>query len=134
MPHPVAEAIADAAHGQDLLRLARLVLDLLAQVTHVHVDRPRLAVVGAARSALEQLPARVDAPGFEASRASSSNSTKVSCTGSPRPRRCGGQVDLDVAAVDRLLAVGRRGAASRARRRTARTRLRNSRIRNGFVM
>ena len=37
---PVAEAVADPAHRQDVLGLARLSLELLAQVTHVDVDRP----------------------------------------------------------------------------------------------
>ena len=51
------EAVADPSHGEDQLRLVRILLDLLAEVADVDVDRPRLAVVGAAAQALEQLPA-----------------------------------------------------------------------------
>ncbi len=60
----VPEPIAGAAHGEDQLGLAGVALDLLAQVAHVDVDRPRLAVVGAAADALEQLPAAEDDAGI----------------------------------------------------------------------
>ena len=74
--HRVAEAVADAAHREDQLRLARVALDLLAQVTDVDVDRPRLAVVGAAPEPLEQRAgARTRRPGSPRAAASSSNST-----------------------------------------------------------
>ena len=53
-----SEAVPGAAHREDQLRIARVPLDLLAQVTHVHVDRARLAIVGAAAKSLEQLAAR----------------------------------------------------------------------------
>ena len=51
------EAVADPPHGEDQLRLVRILLDLLPQVPDVDVDRPRLAIVGAATQALEQLAA-----------------------------------------------------------------------------
>src|SRR5919109_3286944 len=56
----VPEAVPDAAHREDELRLARILLELLAQVADVDVDRARLTVVGAAPERLEQHPARVD--------------------------------------------------------------------------
>src|SRR5919106_1377648 len=52
------EAISRAPNGQDQLGVAGITLDLLAQVPDVHVDRPRLSVVGAAAQALEQLAPR----------------------------------------------------------------------------
>ena len=44
----VAEAVADAPDREDVFRLAGIALELLAKVPDVHVDRARLAVVGAA--------------------------------------------------------------------------------------
>src|SRR3954447_16502961 len=58
----VPEAVADAPHGQDVLRRPRLVLELLAKVADVDVDRPRVAVVGALPERLEQHPAAEHAP------------------------------------------------------------------------
>src|SRR5512145_2572619 len=58
------EAIPGAAHGEDQLGIARVALDLLAQVADVDVDRARLPVVGAAPQALQQL-----APGEHDARA-----------------------------------------------------------------
>ena len=40
------QPVAGAAHGQDQLRALGLLLELLAQVTHVHVDAARIAVGG----------------------------------------------------------------------------------------
>ena len=40
-----------------------IVLDLLAEMANVDVDRPRLAVVGAAAQTLEQLAPREDTSG-----------------------------------------------------------------------
>src|SRR5207247_544467 len=48
------EAIADAANRVDVFGLARVAFELLAEVTDVHVDRPRLAVVGAAPEFLQE--------------------------------------------------------------------------------
>ena len=81
--HRVPEAVADAAHGVDQLGLARVALELLAQMADVDVDRARLAVLGAAPERLEQHLARVDAPGMRREERSSSNSTYVSCTARP---------------------------------------------------
>ena len=64
--HRVAEAVADAAHGEDVRRLARVGLDLLAQVADVDVDRARLAVGRVAPDRLEQRLAAVDAAGVAA--------------------------------------------------------------------
>src|SRR4051794_7556662 len=51
---PVPEVVADPAHGEDQLGLLRVLLDLLAQVADVNVDRARIAVGGVAPQALEQ--------------------------------------------------------------------------------
>src|SRR4051794_4981567 len=55
----VAEAVADTTDGEDQLRLARIALELLAQVADVDVDRARLAVVRASPEPLEQHLPRV---------------------------------------------------------------------------
>src|SRR3954468_16897129 len=57
----IGEAVPDAAHGLDVPRLAGLRVALLAQVAYVDVDRPRLAEVGRAPDAVEQLRAGEDA-------------------------------------------------------------------------
>ena len=44
-------------------RIARITLELLAQVPHVHVDRARLAVLGATANRLEQRLTREHPPG-----------------------------------------------------------------------
>src|SRR5262249_18358627 len=58
----VSEAVPHAPDREDELRSARIALELLAQVAHVDVDRPRVAELGAAPERLEQHPAAVDAP------------------------------------------------------------------------
>ena len=134
--HPdVAEAVADAAHGQDQLGLARVPLDLLAQVADVDVDRARLAVVGAAAEPLEQLPARKHAArrGCEHPQELELDERELHLAaahldGAP------GDVDPHLARLDQLVASRSPGRGAAARRRSARTRLRNSRIENGFVM
>src|SRR5439155_6749665 len=68
MGSSIAEAVADAAHGEDVFGLARVTLELLAQVTDVDVDRPRLAIVGASPERLEQHPPAVDAAGVRRQR------------------------------------------------------------------
>src|SRR5262249_7694402 len=50
----IAKAVAHAADRQDVLGLRRVGLELLAQVTHMDVDRPRIAEIGAAPQRLEQ--------------------------------------------------------------------------------
>src|ERR671912_522384 len=60
---PLPKAVADPANREDQLRLVGILLDLLAQMTHVDVDRPGLAVIGAAAEALEQLAAGEDPAG-----------------------------------------------------------------------
>src|SRR4051794_31357082 len=57
----VAEAVADPAHGEEVLRLLGVALDLLAQVADVDVDRARVAVRAVAPDASEQHVARPDA-------------------------------------------------------------------------
>src|SRR6185437_7106584 len=64
----VAEAVADAAHGEDVDGLARIRLDLLAQVPDVYVDGARLAVGRVAPDRLEQRLAGVDPAGVERER------------------------------------------------------------------
>src|SRR5204863_289482 len=59
----VPEAVPDAAHREDERRLPGIRLDLLAQVTDVHVHRARLAVGRVAPHRLEQRLARVHAAG-----------------------------------------------------------------------
>src|SRR5881394_2673223 len=50
----VAEAVAHAAHGEDVLRLLGVALELLAQMADVHVDRAWIAIRRVAPHALEQ--------------------------------------------------------------------------------
>ena len=130
------EAVADAAHGQDQLRLVRILLDLLAQVADVHVDRARLAVVGAAAEALEQLPAREDAARARR-RARAAARTRRTSAAPPRraPRPCAAGTSIGSSPAS-ITSSSRRspGRGAAARRSSARTRLRNSRIENGFVM
>src|SRR6185503_7548282 len=52
----VPEAVAGPPHREYQLRVARVALDLLAEMPDVDVDRARLAVVGAPANALEELP------------------------------------------------------------------------------
>src|SRR3954454_13905293 len=54
----VAEAVADPAHGEEVLRLLGVALELLAQVADVDVDRPRVAVRAVAPDAGEEHVAR----------------------------------------------------------------------------
>src|SRR4051812_3773565 len=50
----VAEAVSDAAHREQVLRLLRIGLDLLPQMADVDVDGARVAVGGVAPDAREQ--------------------------------------------------------------------------------
>src|SRR4051812_28099483 len=59
----VAEAIADAANGEEVLGRARVTLDLLAQVADVDVDRARVPVGGVAPDLLQEHLPRLDSPG-----------------------------------------------------------------------
>jgi hypothetical protein len=99
----------------------------------VDVDRPRVAVVGAAPQRLEQRLARVDAAGLAASVRSSSNSRYVSWTARPETsdRALARSIRTPSTSMASLLAPA---GGSCARRSAARTRLRNSRIAKGFVM
>ncbi len=117
--------------------VARLRLELLAQVPDVDVDRARVAVVGALPERLEQHPAAEDAARLRRERAQEleldvGELHRLVPHDLDRPAR---HVDHEPVALDPL------GAASspvtcgaRARRSSARTRERNSRIENGFVM
>src|SRR3954453_2123644 len=64
----VAEAVADSAHGEEVLRLLGVELELLAQVADVDVDRPRVAVCAVAPDAGEEHVARPDAAGVRRER------------------------------------------------------------------
>ena len=97
------------------------------------VDRPRLAVVRAAPERLEQPLARVDDPGLRGERpqeleldVGELDRAPVDLDRAPR------EVDRDLTGV--ITASSRAGRGADARRSSARTRLRNSRIENGFVM
>ena len=70
------EAVAGAAHGLQVPRLARVRLQLLPQVAHVDVDRARLAVVRAAPERLEQRCREKTTPG-----------SRPGCGGARTPRR-----------------------------------------------
>src|SRR3954451_15919114 len=59
----VAEAVADAAHREDVFGLLGVGLELLAQVADVDVDRARVAVGRGGPHAREQHVAREDASG-----------------------------------------------------------------------
>src|SRR4051795_10183924 len=59
----VAEAVADAAHGEDVVRLLGVRLELLAQVADVDVDRARVAEGRVPPYAREQHVAREHATG-----------------------------------------------------------------------
>src|SRR5437762_8262628 len=65
----VAEAVAHAAHGEDVLRLLGVALELLAQMANVHVDGARVAIRGIAPYALQQHVAREHPPGRSRQRA-----------------------------------------------------------------
>src|SRR5215217_8078745 len=65
----VAEAVADAAHGEDVLGLLGVGLELLAQVADVDVDRARVAVGGVAPEPREEHVAREHAAGTRGERA-----------------------------------------------------------------
>src|SRR5262249_49398992 len=54
------EAITDAAHGENQLRIRVILLDVLAQAAHVNVDGARLDESIAAPHQVKQLFARVD--------------------------------------------------------------------------
>src|SRR5262245_37291482 len=69
MDSSVAEPVAHAAYRQQILRICRVDLELLAQMTDMDVDRPRLPVVGRAPERLEQHLAAVNAPGMRGERA-----------------------------------------------------------------
>src|SRR2546423_13862926 len=54
LPLGVAEAIPDASHGEQVLGVLGVALDLLAQVADVDVDRARIAVGGIAPDPCQQ--------------------------------------------------------------------------------
>src|SRR6185312_16062773 len=112
--------------GEDVDGLARIRLDLLAQVPDVDVDRARLAVGRVAPDGLEQRLAGVDPSGVQGERV-------------PHLELDVGELRLagSMASPSATIApsdCSRRSATSVARRSTARILLRNSRIENGFVM
>src|SRR5262249_24174602 len=59
----VPEAVSDAADREQVLRVLWVVLELLAQVADVDVDRARVAVGGVCPDPVEQHVAREDPPG-----------------------------------------------------------------------
>ena len=109
-------------------------LDLLPQMPHVDVDRARLAVVGAAAQALEQLPSCPDDTGVGCEQREQLELDERQLHG--RAAHLDGaatHVDAEIAVVDHLLGRALGGGIA-ARRSSALTRLRNSRIENGLVM
>ena len=115
--------------------LARLALDLLAQVADVDVDRAWLAVVGAPAEALEELPAGEDDAGVRGEQREQLELDERQLDGlAAHLDRAPRQVDARRRRGRSSPRAGRRDAAFAARRSSARTRLRNSRIENGFVM
>src|SRR3954451_1509080 len=59
-PSALLEAVPHAAFGKDHLRVRRIRLELLAEVTDVHVDGAVVAVLRVTEHVLEQLRARED--------------------------------------------------------------------------
>src|SRR5688500_9297597 len=64
----VAEAVPDAAHGEQVLGVLGVLLDLLAQVADVDVDRPRVAEGRVAPDPGQQHLAREDPAGVAGER------------------------------------------------------------------
>src|SRR6185437_7754554 len=64
-----AEPVAAAEHGHDDDRVRRVLLDLAAEVLHVRVDRPLVALELVPAHPVDQLEAGVDAPGHGRERA-----------------------------------------------------------------
>ena len=89
------KAVADAKLGQQQLRPGGVVLDLLAELGHVHANMVGLGSRGAAPDLLQDLAVRDDAAGCLARKASMRNSVGVKRTGTP----CAG--DLAPFEVDR---------------------------------
>src|SRR4051812_18246100 len=103
----VAEAVADAAHREQILRGSGVALELFAQVTNVNVDRARVAVRRVAPDLLQEHLARLHAP----RRAGESGQDLELDVGelhalSPRRHYPPLEVDLQVAGADGLLAAG----------------------------
>src|SRR4051794_37125653 len=82
----VAEPVADTAHREQVLGGARVPLELLPEVTDVHVDGPRVSVGGVAPDLLEE-----HLPGLHPSR---------------QARQRGEDLELDVREVGALAAHG----------------------------
>ena len=96
------------------------------------VDRPRIAVLGAAPEGFQQGLARETCPGSAASVRRSSNSRYVSCTGSPETStvRFGRSIRTPSTSMASLRAPAGGVGARRSRADTAP----ESPIENGFVM
>ena len=130
----LGDAVADAVDGQDVARLARVRLELPAEVLDVRVDRPLVRLEGDAVDGVEQLRAGEDAARLAGHRGQQRELGRRQLDGRARDRR-------PAAAARR--AAGRRtairssdvaAAAPSLRRSTARTRATSSRGLNGLVM
>ena len=53
-----SEPVADAEHSLDILRVARVGLDLRAQIANMHIDRALVALVCRALQPIQQLEPR----------------------------------------------------------------------------
>src|SRR4249919_2439521 len=109
------EAIARAAHREDQLGIARIPLDLLAQVADVDVDRARLAVVRPAPQSLQELAPREHDAGALREDDQHLELDERELDGLPANVDCpSGNVDPELAPLDELLPfsgeVRRRGA------------------------
>ena len=106
------EAVARAADRQDQLGVARIPLDLLAQVADVHVDRARLAVVGARHAAARGArDARTRRPDSDASTHEHLELDERELDRlAANLDRAARDVDPQLASLDHLVALARRDA------------------------
>src|SRR3954470_12841743 len=102
----VAEAVADAAHREDVLRLLGVRLELLAQVADVDVDGARVAIGRVAPHAREEHVAREHAPRARGERAQDLELHERGRHGrAMQGHRALGGVDAQVAHLERAVAV-----------------------------
>src|SRR5262245_29941059 len=102
----ISEPVTHASHREEVLRLARVALELLAQVADMDVDRARVAVGGVAPDLLEQHLA-----GHHAARGAGERREDLELhVGQPDLRATSAdgpalEVDLEVAGADRPVAA-----------------------------
>ena len=133
----IAEAVAHAAHGEDVLRVLGVDLELLAQVADVDVDGARVAVAPSRPTRAVSSMSRVNTrPGLARQRAQDLELDEV-VDGLAAALRTLRFASRGAARGPRATPRRRRRSSGRrmsARRSTAFTRLRNSRSENGLVM